>query len=169
MQTCVSNVVVLCVTRMQNLSKSSVAEARKIFKTGAEQAAESKYFWLNYLSFEMSQTGKTAEEHVQEVFDLIRTTSGLPVATIMEFGQRNLDFLIERGSSVQSYLQVEKAFSAPPPPPAESSRKREAEESPSPDTKRVKMDEHGDDQQVSRFMVYFQVNFTRSCSSWNAA
>ncbi|KAF9427705.1 hypothetical protein BGZ94_004359 [Podila epigama] len=86
-------------------SKKDVEAARAIFKTG-EGKFDSRFYFSNYLKFEMSQEGPDYEKRVSNVFEQVRF-SGLPQSVKNDYSQRYLDFLMEFGSSAAAYNKLE--------------------------------------------------------------
>ncbi|CAH1760689.1 1715_t:CDS:10, partial [Entrophospora sp. SA101] len=87
--------------------KGSVEEARQNFQEASSKYLDSKYFWLNYFNFEISQNDSEVETRLKSLFDQIRNTSTLPPETIRDLSNRYLDFLMERGKSIFDYNKVD--------------------------------------------------------------
>jgi len=88
-------------------SKGSVDEARQIFQDASSKYLDSKYFWLNYFNFEISQNDSEVENRLNLLFDQIRNTATLPPETIKDLSNRYLDFLMERGKSISEYNKID--------------------------------------------------------------
>ncbi|GJJ76014.1 pre-mRNA-processing factor 39 [Entomortierella parvispora] len=104
--------------------KKDVDAARAIFKTG-EGKFHSRFYFSNYLKFEMDQPGEDYEARVCDVFEQIRL-SGLPENIKNDYNQNYLDFLMEFGSSAAKYNELEAQLRPVPVVVGESSRKRAA-------------------------------------------
>ncbi|KAK3816710.1 MAG: hypothetical protein J3R72DRAFT_461126 [Linnemannia gamsii] len=103
--------------------RKDVDGARAIFKTG-EGKFDSRFYFSNYLKFEMDQQGDDYEKRVSAVFEQVRY-SGLPEGIRNDYGQAYLDFVMEFGSSAGRYNQLEADIKAPSVYVAQS-RKRAA-------------------------------------------
>ncbi|RIB26755.1 hypothetical protein C2G38_1996840 [Gigaspora rosea] len=120
---------------------SSIEEARQIYQENSTKYLDSKYFWLNYFNFELSQIGSTVEANVKAVYDLIRNTSTLLPETIRDFSHRYLDFLMERGSTIAFYNKIDVEANGPiTVRPVLDTKKRGADEEPEKPIKQVRMD-----------------------------
>ncbi|CAG8548250.1 7190_t:CDS:10 [Ambispora leptoticha] len=93
-------------------NQGSVEEARRIFLEGSTQYLDSKYFWVNYVNFEIAQTGPEVEENLRKIFEQIRNSS-LSSESIRELAQRYLDFIMERGSSISLYNKIDVEANGP--------------------------------------------------------
>ncbi|KAG9286505.1 hypothetical protein G9A89_014671 [Geosiphon pyriformis] len=93
--------------------EGSVKEARKVFQEGSTEYLDSKYFWLNYVNFELAQSDVEMETNVHNLFDQIRNASTLHSETMREFSQRYLDFLMERGNSIAIYNKIDVEVNGP--------------------------------------------------------
>ncbi|CAG8523984.1 6594_t:CDS:10 [Paraglomus brasilianum] len=94
-------------------SKQSVEEARTIYQEGTTKFLGSKYFWLNYLNFELAQNDDPAEQRITEVFEKIRSDSTISPESIRDISQRYLDFLTERSQSISAISKVEMDLNSP--------------------------------------------------------
>ncbi|CAG8498727.1 16173_t:CDS:10 [Acaulospora morrowiae] len=122
-------------------NKGLVEEARKIFQQGSHKYLESKYFWLNYFNFELSQPDPVAETNLREIYDLIRNTAILPPESIRDFSYRYLDFLMERGLTIASYNKIDVESNGPVAiRVALDTKKRGSEDDPEKPAKQVRMD-----------------------------
>ncbi|KAF9921905.1 hypothetical protein FBU30_008026 [Linnemannia zychae] len=123
-------------------TRKDIDAARAIFKTG-EGKFDSKFYFSNYLKFEMDQPGDDYEKRVSAVFEQIRY-SGLPESVRNDYGQSYLDFVMEFGSSAARYNQLEADIKAPSVYVAQT-RKRAAERAEEEErAKKQKQDEEGE-------------------------
>ncbi|RUS20739.1 hypothetical protein BC937DRAFT_94490 [Endogone sp. FLAS-F59071] len=124
----------------------SVEKARDIYQQASNKYLDSKYFWLNYLNFELAQYDAAAEQRIIAVFDLIRGTATIPADTLRDINLRYADFLAERGTSVALLNDIESEVGAPSNAMAfqlatpSVSKKRGAEETYNPPTKQARFD-----------------------------
>ncbi|KAG0341613.1 hypothetical protein BG000_008558 [Podila horticola] len=107
-------------------AKKDVEAARAVFKTG-EGKFDSRFYFSNYLKFEMSQEGDDYEKRVSSVFEQVRF-SGLPESVKNDYNQNYLDFLMEFGSSAARYNFVEADIRTASATVAESRKRAAAEE-----------------------------------------
>ncbi|CAG8660007.1 21611_t:CDS:2, partial [Racocetra persica] len=122
-------------------NKGSIEEARQIYQENSTKYLDSKYFWLNYFNFELSQIGSTVEANLKAVYDLIRNTSTLLPETIRDFSHRYLDFLMERGSTIAVYNKIDVEANGPiTVRPVLDTKKRGADEEPEKISKQVRID-----------------------------
>ncbi|KAF9129065.1 hypothetical protein BGW39_004492 [Mortierella sp. 14UC] len=126
--------------------RKDVDAARAIFKTG-EGKFDSKFYFSNYLKFEMDQQGDDYEKRVSAVFEQVRY-SGLPESVRNDYGQSYLDFVMEFGSSAARYNQLEADIKAPSVYVAQSRKRAAAAERAEEEerTKRQKQ-EQGDEEE----------------------
>ncbi|KAF9131381.1 hypothetical protein BGX30_013127 [Mortierella sp. GBA39] len=103
--------------------RKDVDGARAIFKTG-EGKFDSKFYFSNYIKFEMDQPGEDYEKRVSAVYEQVRY-SGLPESVRNDYGQSYLDFVMDFGTSAARYNQLEADIKAPSVYVAQS-RKRAA-------------------------------------------
>ncbi|KAG0059235.1 hypothetical protein BGZ89_000566 [Linnemannia elongata] len=103
--------------------RKDVDGARAIFKTG-EGKFDSKFYFSNYIKFEMDQPGEDYEKRVSAVYEQVRY-SGLSESVKNDYGQSYLDFVMEFGTSAARYNQLEADIKAPSVYVAQS-RKRAA-------------------------------------------
>ncbi|KAF9935844.1 hypothetical protein BGZ67_002942 [Mortierella alpina] len=107
-------------------AKKDIEAARAIFKTGVGKF-DSKFYFSNYLKFEMDQPGDDYESRVSGVYEQIRY-SGLPEAVKNDYAQSYLDFVMEFGSSAARYSQLEADIKAPSVYVTESKKRAAAEQ-----------------------------------------
>ncbi|KAG0029080.1 hypothetical protein BGZ81_004162 [Podila clonocystis] len=107
-------------------AKKDVEAARAVFKTG-EGKFDSRFYFSNYLKFEMSQEGDDYEKRVSSVFEQVRF-SGLPESVKNDYNQSYLDFLMEFGSSAARYNFVEADIRTASATVAESRKRAAVEE-----------------------------------------
>lgn len=96
--------------------KGSVEEARQVFQENSQWYKDSRYFWINYLQFEMEQpTGegdkeKENYERISEVVKQIREKSNLPPLTIKDLCHMYMVYLMERGGKdgAKEFLWLDK-------------------------------------------------------------
>ncbi|KAG0042184.1 hypothetical protein BGZ83_000797 [Gryganskiella cystojenkinii] len=103
--------------------KKDIDAARIVFKTGEGQF-DSRFYFSNYLKFEIDQPGEDYETRVCSVFEQIQQST-LPETVKNDYKQSYLDFLMEFGSSAKKYNELEASL-RPPPVYVVESRKRAA-------------------------------------------
>lgn len=82
--------------------KGNVGEAREVFEKNSHWYLDSRYFWINYLQFELDQptsaaTEKQQYERISKVVDDIRKKSHLPPLTVKDLTHQYMVYLLERG------------------------------------------------------------------------
>lgn len=113
--------------------KGSVEEARQVYQKNQGWYLDSKYFWINYLQFELDQptsaeTESANHERIRQVMDDIRKKSHLPLLVIKDLAHYYMVYLMERGGKDVSkeYLLLDREVNGyassppsllPPPPP----------------------------------------------------
>ncbi|KAF9438675.1 hypothetical protein BGZ76_006048 [Entomortierella beljakovae] len=107
-------------------TKKDVEAARAIFKTGVGKF-DSRFYFSNYIKFEMDQPGDNYEKRVSAVFEQVRY-SGVPESVKNDFNYSYLDFVMEFGSSAERYNRLEIDIKSPSVLASES-KKRAAEHS----------------------------------------
>ena len=119
--------------------KGKPEEARQVFQKNQHWYLDSRYFWINYLQFEMdqptsSETEPTQYARIHQVMDDIRKKSHLPPAIIKDLAHFYMVYLLERGGKDASkeYLLMDREvngqvhpfleypFSCLPPSPGHS-------------------------------------------------
>lgn len=111
--------------------KGSVEEARQVFKENSEWYKDSRYFWVNWLNFEMEQPTQEGEkegenyERIKEVVKLIREKSCLPPLTIKDLCHVYMVYLMERGGkdAAKEFLWLDKEVNGSVTTPQLSQRK----------------------------------------------
>lgn len=100
--------------------KGSVDEARQVYQKNTSWYLDSRYFWINYLNFEMEQPTSAGSEQanyerIRQVVDDIRKKSHLPPLTIKDLCHHYMVYLMERGSKDASkeFLLMDKEINGP--------------------------------------------------------
>jgi len=74
-----------------------------VYQKNTSWYLDSRYFWINYLNFEMEQPTSAGSEQanygrIRQVVDDIRKKSHLPPLTIKDLCHHYMVYLMERGS-----------------------------------------------------------------------
>lgn len=95
--------------------KGNVEEARQVYQKNHHWYLDSRYFWINYLQFEMEQPTNAEIEtenaaRIRQVVDDIRKKSHLPPMTIRDLTHFYMVYLLERGGkdSAKEYLLLDR-------------------------------------------------------------
>jgi pre-mRNA-processing factor 39 len=95
--------------------KGSVEEARQVYQKNQHWYLDSRYFWINYLQFEMEQptSAETEQQNyarIRQVVDDIRRKSHLPPLAIKDLCHHFMVYLMERGTSsaAKEYLHMDR-------------------------------------------------------------
>jgi pre-mRNA-processing factor 39 len=95
--------------------KGSVDEARQVYQKNHHWYLDSRFFWINYLNFELDQpTSSDTEvenyERIRQVIDDIRKKSHLPPLVIKDLSHHYMVYLMERGTkeSSKEFLMMDK-------------------------------------------------------------
>ncbi|KAF8422891.1 hypothetical protein EV426DRAFT_150960 [Tirmania nivea] len=95
--------------------KGKPEEARQVYQKNQHWYLDSRYFWINYLQFEMDQPTSAETEPMQyarihQVMDDIRKKSHLPPAIIKDLAHFYMVYLLERGGKDASkeYLLMDR-------------------------------------------------------------
>ncbi|KAK9448291.1 uncharacterized protein V1518DRAFT_418556 [Limtongia smithiae] len=95
-------------------SKGSDQEARDVFVQYKDKCLDSRYFWINYLQFELGLPTSSEIEHerykrISEVHYEMRTTARLPPTTVKDLSHTYMVYLLERGgaSAIQEYNRLD--------------------------------------------------------------
>lgn len=78
-------------------------EARQVYQKNHHWYLDSRYFWINWLQFEMEQptsaeTESVNHERIRQVMEDIRRKSHLPLSIIKDLAHHYMVYLMERGS-----------------------------------------------------------------------
>ena len=99
--------------------KGDADEARSIFEQHAHEYLDSKYFWINYLKFELDQPldlddPDVNHQHISAVFKRISTTARLPPLTIRDLTEEYMQYLLERQRGmVGEYIALDRENNGP--------------------------------------------------------
>jgi len=100
--------------------KGSVEEARQVYQKNHHWYLDSRYFWINWLQFEMEQptsaeTESVNHERIRQVMEDIRRKSHLPLSIIKDLAHHYMVYLMERGSKDASkeFLLLDKEVNGP--------------------------------------------------------
>lgn len=95
--------------------KGNPEEARQVYQKNQHWYLDSRYFWINYLQFEMEQptsaeTEATNGERIRQVVEDIRKKSHLPPMTVRDLTHFYMVYLLERGGedSAKEYLLLDR-------------------------------------------------------------
>ncbi|PWW76020.1 TPR-like protein [Tuber magnatum] len=95
--------------------KGSVDEARQVYQKNHHWYLDSRYFWINYLQFEMEQptsaeTEQQNHDRIRQVVDDIRKKSHLPPTTIKDLTHFYMVYLLERGGkdAAKEYMVLDR-------------------------------------------------------------
>ncbi|KAI9030612.1 pre-mRNA-processing factor 39 [Hyaloraphidium curvatum] len=80
--------------------------ARETYKDNVEACKGCKYFWASWMSLELAQTGETATADVGAFFESMKSLATIPEDDKRDFAQRYLDFLMERGNDMASFVAI---------------------------------------------------------------
>ncbi|KAK9388861.1 hypothetical protein V1515DRAFT_596281 [Lipomyces mesembrius] len=95
--------------------KGSPEDARALFEQYADHYLDSKYFWINYLQFEIqlptsSETEAERYRYVSKVHNDIRTKTRLPPLVIKDLSHIYMVYLLERGgpgTTIKEYNKLD--------------------------------------------------------------
>lgn len=99
--------------------KGDADEARSIFETHADEYLDSKYFWINYLKFEMDQpldldSPDLNHQRISGVFQTISNTARLPPLTVRDLTEEYMQYLLERQTdAVDQYIVLDREANGP--------------------------------------------------------
>lgn len=95
--------------------KGKAEEARQVYQKNQHWYLDSRYFWINYLQFEMEQptsaeTEPQQYERIHQVIEDIRKKSHLPPSTIKDLAHYYMVYLLERGGkdAAKEYLLLDR-------------------------------------------------------------
>lgn len=95
--------------------KGNPEEARQVYQKNQHWYLDSRYFWINYLQFEMEQptsaeTEAANGERIRQVVEDIRKKSHLPPMTVRDLTHFYMVYLLERGGkdSAKEYLLLDR-------------------------------------------------------------
>ncbi|KAI8915215.1 putative mRNA splicing protein [Powellomyces hirtus] len=92
--------------RIHSLADGGADEARKIYRTAAEEYKASKFLLLSYLLFETQQNDSKSALHARQAWDTVKASSLAPEEK-REIGLRYVDYLSEHSDSVADVNKVE--------------------------------------------------------------
>ncbi|CCJ30227.1 unnamed protein product [Pneumocystis jirovecii] len=101
--------------------KGSVDEAREMFQKNAPKYLDSRYFWINYLMFEMEQpvspdTAEKAHCRILNVITQIRKTARLPPLVTKDLTHIYMVYLLERApisDAILEYNRLDREVNGP--------------------------------------------------------
>ncbi|KAF3934079.1 hypothetical protein ABW19_dt0206367 [Dactylella cylindrospora] len=100
--------------------KGNVEEARQLFLKNWNWYLDSRYFWINWLQFEMDQPTTPENESAQllkirQVHTDIRRRARLPLSTIKDLTHLYMKYLQERGGkdAMKEYLTLDREVNGP--------------------------------------------------------
>lgn len=99
--------------------KGDADAARTIFETHADEYLDSKYFWINYLKFEMDQpldlvNPDLTHQLISAVFKTISETARLPPLTVRDLTEEYMQYLLERQTGmVDQYIALDRETNGP--------------------------------------------------------
>lgn len=100
--------------------KGNAEEARQVFQKNSHWYLDSRYFWINYLQFEIDQptsAEKEAENYarIHQVIEDIRKKSHLPPLTIKDLTHHYMVYCLERGpkDAAKEFLYLDKEVNGP--------------------------------------------------------
>lgn len=101
--------------------KGSADEAREMFQKNASLYLDSRYFWINYLMFELEQpvspdTAKKAHQRIFEVITQIRKITRLPPLVIKDLTHIYMVYLLERApisDAILEYNRLDREVNGP--------------------------------------------------------
>lgn len=95
--------------------KGDVDAARQVFQKNHHWYLDSRYFWINYLMFELEQPTSSETEHqnyvrIKQVVEDIRKKSHLPPLTIKDLVHIYMVYLQERGGkdAAKEYMELDR-------------------------------------------------------------
>ncbi|KAK9480543.1 hypothetical protein V1514DRAFT_340941 [Lipomyces japonicus] len=95
-------------------STGSAQETRKLFQQYAEKYLDVRYFWINYLQFEINLPSNTEIESsrfkdISNVHDQIRTRARLPPHVVKDLSHIYMVYLLERGNqaAIKEYNKLD--------------------------------------------------------------
>ncbi|KAF8533919.1 hypothetical protein BDD12DRAFT_758524 [Trichophaea hybrida] len=100
--------------------KGSVEEARQVYQKNHHWYLDSRYFWINWLQFEIEQptsaeTESVNHERIRQVMEDIRRKSHLPPSIIKDLAHHYMVYLMERGpkDASKEFLLLDKEVNGP--------------------------------------------------------
>ena len=99
--------------------KGDIEGARGVFTRHAEEYLDSKYFWINYLKFELEQPLDVADpdvthRRITSVFKQIMERARLPPLTIRDLTEDYMQYLLERRSGlVDQFITLDRETNGP--------------------------------------------------------
>ncbi|KAH7560143.1 TPRhypothetical proteinlike protein [Bipolaris maydis] len=93
--------------------KSSIDEARQVFKDKHERFPDSREFWMKYLEFEIAQPSpnqEAAHARIKAAHELMRTKGRFSAETSKELSHYYMAYLLNHGgkNAVEEYMQLDK-------------------------------------------------------------
>jgi pre-mRNA-processing factor 39 len=99
--------------------KGDIEGARRVFESHAEEYLDSKYFWINYLKFELEQPLDVSDpdithRRITAVFKQITERARLPPLTVRDLTEEYMQYLLERRSGlVDQYITLDRETNGP--------------------------------------------------------
>ncbi|KAI8885448.1 hypothetical protein K501DRAFT_331910 [Backusella circina FSU 941] len=89
--------------KCQNIN-GEIDQAREIFEAQTHRYIDNKFFWINYINFELGFYGEEAEARIRAAFEKAR--EHLPLNAKKEITTRYREYLLERGQTVNLLNRV---------------------------------------------------------------
>ncbi|RPA85608.1 TPR-like protein [Ascobolus immersus RN42] len=100
--------------------KGDVDAARQVFQKNHHWYLDSRYFWINYLMFELEQPTSSETEHtnyvrIKQVVDDIRKKSHLPPLVVKDLVHMYMVYLQERGGkdAAKEFMELDREVNGP--------------------------------------------------------
>jgi pre-mRNA-processing factor 39 len=99
--------------------KGNIDGARGVFESNAEEYLDSKYFWINYLKFELDQpldveNPETTHQRITSVFRQITERARLPPLTVRDLTEEYMQYLLERRTGlIDQYITLDRETNGP--------------------------------------------------------
>ena len=99
--------------------KGDIDGARGVFENHAEEYLDSKYFWINYLKFELDQpldveNPETTHQRITSVFRQITERARLPPLTVRDLTEEYMQYLLERRTGlIDQYITLDRETNGP--------------------------------------------------------
>ena len=99
--------------------KGDIDGARGVFESNAEEYLDSKYFWINYLKFELDQpldveNPETTHQRITSVFRQITERARLPPLAVRDLTGEYMQYLLERRNGlIDQYITLDRETNGP--------------------------------------------------------
>ena len=104
-------ILVAEIAKLLHMVKADVEGARRLYRERADECADSRYFWINYLRFEMQLPDNASQ--VEQAFASMRSTARLPPDVVRDLSREYMTYLDSFTSDIASLVRLDVEVEGP--------------------------------------------------------